>query len=166
MKPQKFNRLLEKMKTDKQALDEIYNEYYPILVLSINRRFGKLVCAEDIAQDVFVSLLNAEKFEYIEAPSAWLSKIATNKAIDKLKYRREEVPLPDNYPLPFNLDDLAIAEDVKKSLSVLDKQSQEIVYLHFWEGYSHKEIAAAMNLSPANVRVKMSRAYRKLKKNL
>ena len=164
MNPQKFNRLLEKMKTDKRALEEIHNEYYPILVLYLNRRFGKLVSAEDIAQDVFVSLMETKKFEYVKAPSTWLCKAAYFKAIDNLKYRREEVPLSDDYPLPFCLDDLAIAEDVKKCLSCLDEQSQQIIYLHHWEGYTHKEIAALMGMSPANVRVKISRAYRAIKK--
>lgn len=164
MKPLRFNRLLQKMKTDKRALDEIHSEYYPILVLYLNRRFGKLVPAEDVAQEVFLSILEAKPTEYVEFPSTWMCRIADFTAIEYLKRFEEELPLLPDKPAPFRLDDLLLNADVKRCLSLLDETSQEIIYLHYWEGYKHEEIAQALNLSPVNVRVKASRAYSLIKK--
>lgn len=164
MKPYRFNRLLQKMKTDKRALDEIHSEYYPILVMYVNRRFGKLVPAEDIAQEVFLSVLETKPTDYVDTPTAWLCKIAYFTAIDYMTRFEEELPLPPDEPAPFHFDDLLINEDVKRCLSLLDEKTQEIIYLRYWEGYKFKDIAKMVNLSAINVRVKACRAYSIIKK--
>ncbi|MDE7296810.1 MAG: sigma-70 family RNA polymerase sigma factor [Clostridia bacterium] len=164
MTTQKFNHLLQKSKTDKRAWEEIHKEYYPILIYHLNRRFGNLISAEDIAQDVFVSLIPMENFGYIEAPEIWLRKVANFKAIDSIKYRHEEEPIPEDYPVPVRFDQLDLTEDVKKSLSYVDKQTREMIYLHFWEGYTETEIAKIMHMNPVTVRVRIYRAYLKIKK--
>ncbi len=152
------------MKTDMRALDEIHKEYYPILILYLNRRFGKHIPAEDIAQETLLSVLETKPTEYVEFPSTWLCKIAEFTAIDYMKRFEEELPLLPNRPSPFRLDNLLLNADVKRCLSTLDERMQEIIYLRYWEGYKHEEIAAAMNMSVINVRVTISRAYSLIKK--
>ncbi len=164
MTTQKFNHLLQKSKTDKRAWEEIHKEYFMRLTYYLKRRFGNLISAEDVAQDVFVSLITMENFGYIEEPDIWLRKVANFKAIDSIKYRHEEVPIPEDYPVPVRFDELDLTEDVKKSLSYLDKQSRDMIYLHFWEGYTETEIADFMHMKPTTVRVRIYRAYLKIKK--
>ena len=53
---------------------------------------------------------------------------------------------------------------MKKYLSALDKTSQTILYMHFWEGYSLKEVADVLGIEYANLRKRVSRAYAELKK--
>lgn len=166
MKELKFNHLLQNLKTDKQAVKEIYEEYYPKIIIHLSRRFGKLISPVDIAHDTFLALMSAEKFSYVEYPTTWLYTMADNKAIDALKHKNKETTLPENFSVPFQLDELVLKEDVKKSLRNLDEESQMIIYLHIWEGYSHKEIADFLHLSYANVRTKASRAYDALKNYL
>lgn len=50
--------------------------------------------------------------------------------------------------------------------SVNDDMTKEIIYLHYWEGYSLKEIAVITGLSAVNVRKKHSRAIKILKKSV
>ena len=92
--------------------------------------------------------------------------MADNKAIDKLRSQHKEVALTENQSVPFCLDNLILKEDVKKCFESLDRESQYILYLHIWEGYSHKEIAEIMLLSCGNVRTKVSCAYAQIKKML
>lgn len=167
MNVHKFNRLIQRIKYDKKAIEEIYVEYYPRIILHLKGRFGKLISGPDIAQEVFVSLMSAELPKKVEYPTTWIFKIADNKAIDKIKKLNCEVPLYDNYSYEsFELDRMIIKEDVKQLMKNINKEQQMILYMYLWEGYSHKEIAALLHISPANVRTKVSRAYAELKKYL
>ena len=64
----------------------------------------------------------------------------------------------------FDIDKTILDLEVKRALSKLDKLSQQIIYLHYWEGYSLKELATEFNLSYGSIRTKVSRAYDELKK--
>lgn len=163
MNSHKFNRLLQQIKYDKQAIAEIYCEYFPKIVLHLTRRFGKLISSEDIAQEVFMALMSADHFSFVKFPTTWIYTMADNKAIDKIRSSHKDIHLTENYAVPFNLDNLIIKEDIKKALSKLDQESQLIIYLHIWERYAHKEIAKLLHLSHANVRTKISRAYTVIK---
>ena len=52
MEAHKFNRLLSRISCDKEAFELLYGEYYLKMKLHIRRRWGNLVAAEDIVQDV------------------------------------------------------------------------------------------------------------------
>ncbi len=166
MDPRKFNRLLLKIKYDKHAIEEIYTEYFPKIVMHITRRFGKLISPDDIAQEIFITLMTLEDFKPVDYPTSWIYRLADNKAIDKIRQQHTGIELTETYAAPFSLDNLILKEDVKKVLAKLDQDSQMIIYLHIWEGYEHKEIAQLLNLSYSNVRTKISRAYATIRKFL
>lgn len=166
MNPQKFNRLLRNIKHDKRSLALIYTEYYPKLVFHVQRRFGKLISPDDIAQDIFSKLMQLEIHYFVKTPTAWLYTLADNRAKDILKSCHEEVALEEYLADEFSIDSTILNLDVKKALSHLDLKSQQIIYLHIWEGYSYEEISKGLNISCANIRVKASRAYKELKKYL
>ncbi len=166
MDTQKFNRLLRKISTDSRAFEEIYTEYYSKVKLHILRVFGKLVSAEDVAQEVFLSLLSLNLKENIEFPTTWLMRLSENKAKDILRARHEEFELSEITPAPFRIDSTILRADLNAVIHKLDPASQKIIYLHIWEGYTYKEIANDMEISCNNVRVKASRAYKILGKLL
>ena len=159
----RFNRLLQKIKYDKQAIVEIYKEYFPKIFIHLKRRFGKLISAEDIVHEVFCTLMATESFSKVDYPTAWIYRIADNKAIDKIKTQHQEIELTENYSVPFRLDELILKEDTKKAILQLDEKTQMILYLNHWEGYTFKEIAEQLNLSHANVRTKACRAYKAMR---
>ncbi len=164
MNAHKFNRLLQKLKTDKRALDEIYREYYPVLVMHLNRVFGRLVSAEDIAQNVFLSLMETETAEAVKHPTGWMCKLSEYKAVDDLKRRHVDLPLSPKESVPFDLDNLILSADMQEAFSLLDPETQEIVYMRFWEGYTAREIAEAKNMSLNCVRMRIFRALKTLEK--
>lgn len=85
MDAQKFNRLLRKSKSDKEAVDLIYDEYCPKLKLHLQRRFGNLINPEDTVEDVFLKLLEMKIPDHVKFPTAWLFRLADNYIIDQLR---------------------------------------------------------------------------------
>lgn len=166
MDASRFNRLLQQIKYDKQAVTEIYQEYFPGMVMHLRRKYGNLISAEDVAQEVFLSLMTLESYGEVEFPASWMYKLADNKAVDRIRLEPNDLQLLDIHPVPFNLDDLIVKEDARRALQRLDEESQMILYLHLWEGYNYKEIADLLHISHANVRTKASRAFKSLKKYL
>ena len=169
-----FNRLLRNIGSDRRALEKIYQEYYPKLVLHLRYRFGNLLSPDDIAEDVFLALMRSPPQRKVDHPTAWLMGLADHKAIDLLrKYHkaidllrkyRKETDLPETLAMPPPFDNVILRSDVRQELKTLDKETQEIVYLHIWEGYSLKEISDLKNIGYETVRKKTSRAYRQLEK--
>ena len=159
-----FNRLLRNMGSDRRALEKIYAEYYPKIVLHLRYRFGDLISPDDVAEEVFLSLMRSPPQKEVEHPSTWLMGLADHKAIDLLRKYREEEELPETLAMPPPFDNVILRNDVRQELQTLDKETQEIIYLHIWEGYSLKEISDLKNIGYETVRKKTSRAYQKLEK--
>ncbi len=166
MDAQKFNYLIGKIKYNKYAVKSIYEDYYLKLKAHIQRRFGKLINPEDIAHDIFLKLLEMKTPDYVEYPTTWLYKLADNYTIDILRGKHEEIELNEIVAAKFDIENTIINIDVKKALLNLDDLTQEILYLHYWEGYSLKELANEFNISYISIRTKVSRAYKTLKKYL
>lgn len=167
MDTQKFNHLLKKIKYDKKAVELIYRDYYAKIKAHIQRRFGKLLDAEDAAQDMFEKLMTIEVDSYVDYPVTWLYRVADHHIIDSLRIKHpEEVALLETQPADFDIDDTILRGDVKAAILKLDKVSQKIIYLYYWENYKFAEIATMLNISYANTRAKTSRAYKELKKFL
>ena len=166
MNPQKFNKLLRKIKDDKQALIPIYKEYHSKIIIHIRCRYREHVCAEDVAQEVYAALLELKEHDYIDSPQQWLFAMADHKASNLLKMKHGEIAFLDD----LNASPLCeiSTQDVSIQLAFqhLDPLSQKILIMHFWEGYSHKEIAKELNMTCGNVRLKASRAYKILEKYL
>ena len=161
-----FNRQLNRLASDKRALEALYAEYALPMKAHLLRRFGSLVSAEDVTQDVFVKLLSLRDPPRVEYPASWLYTLADNRAKDILRATHPEAALEEGLAAPFDLDRTIVNAQTRRALEALDEDVRRILYLHFWEGYSLKEIAAESGMSYANVRVKVSRAYRKLKEIL
>lgn len=160
----KFNRLIRKIKYDTKAIDSIYAEFSLKLKIHIQRRFGNLINPEDAAEDVFLKLLEIETPKYIKYPTAWLFRLADNLITDKLRGAIQDEILVEKISNEFGLDTIVLDIEVKRALSKLDKLTQQIIYLHYWEGYSLKELAKELNMSYGSIRSRVSRAYDELKK--
>ena len=79
-----------------QALSELYTLYFPRVYRYILARTGNTYDAEDLAEEVFIRVLEAiERFEWREAPfSAWLFRIAHNAVISQRRKESSASQLP------------------------------------------------------------------------
>ena len=134
------------MGSDRRALEKIYAEYYPKIVLHLRYRFGDLISPDDVAEEVFLSLMRSPPQKEVEHPSTWLMGLADHKAIDLLRKYREEEELPETLAMPPPFDNVILRSDVRQELQTLE------------------EISDLKNIGYETVRKKTSRAYQKLEK--
>lgn len=118
--------------------------------------------AEDICQTVFLKLLErSPDFASPDHEKAWIIRTTRNACKDLLKsrWRRSGVPLEEAPPLsaPLQEEDRVLA-----ALGHLPPAYREVLYLHYYEGYSGKEIARLLRRPAATVFTQLSRGRKRL----
>lgn len=130
--------------------------------------------AEEICQDVLLKALGrAGSFDSAEHERAWIIRVAINAAKDLLRRhdRQGTVALDDIAepvaPTPATERELeARAESVLERVMALPLEYREAIYLHYYEGYSIKQIAAIVHASESAVATRLSRGRSKLRPTL
>jgi len=120
--------------------------------------------AEDVYQDVFLRLLQADSQDWDgERMKAWLIRAALNRCADvgRFHLRRPIVPLEAIPELAAEPD--SQAAELWEAVARLPKEQRVAVHLFYAEGYATEEIAALMDCAPATVRTRLRRARVKLK---
>lgn len=117
--------------------------------------------ADDIVQETFVKLFNSNKsFSSDEHCKAWLIRVAINLSKDLLRSFR--------YTHTEALDESVPAEDCAEreladALSKLSSKYRAVIHLHYFEGYSAKEIAKILGVTVTTVTTRLARGREKLK---
>lgn len=122
--------------------------------------------AHDLTQDTFLTLYQTRhKLPGIENPRAWLYRIASNLTFNALKRRQRWQWLPwrddkDSSWLHESSHAAAFAEKeaVQQALYRLKPEYRAPLILYSQHEMSVREIAAALNLSESNVKVRLYRA--------
>jgi RNA polymerase sigma-70 factor, ECF subfamily len=132
--------------------------------------------AEEVVQETFISVLEHLK-EFREEASfrSWLLRIATNAALKVLRQRRSHptVPLQEEteastphpeFIAPWQEDPALLAdrqeirELLEEAMQQLDEKHRVVFVLRDMEELSIEETAAALQLSAANVKIRLMRA--------
>ena len=169
---------------DNNSLSEIVNAYSPnIYSLSLKFMRNKHD-AEDVLQETFLKMLNSiPKFEGRSTLYSWLYRIATNTALEKLrkKYPEQfEIELDTvdyhehsgrkSFELPYfdekDLDNSDLKIELNSAIKKLNVKLRIVFILRDIEGNSVKETAKILNLSEANVKIRLMRARMFLKEKL
>jgi RNA polymerase sigma-70 factor (ECF subfamily) len=158
---------------DQAALSELYTLYFPRVYRYILARTGNTYDAEDLAEEVFMRVLEAiERFQWREAPfSAWLFRIAHNAVISQRRKdtaRGRSAPLNDGLakdsPGPEELVENRLAlNEVMEAAQKLPEAQRQVIALRFGAGLSVAETARAMNKGEGNVKVIQHKAIVKLR---
>lgn len=123
--------------------------------------------AEDIFQEVFLKYMLYEGvFENAEHEKAWLIRVAVNACKDHLKSLFRHPTLP----LDLITEEAASMEpehkEILEAVLSLPSKYKNVVYLHYYEGYSAAEIAAILKTKENTVYSHLSRGRAILKKKL
>lgn len=161
---------------DEAALSELYTLYFPRVYRYILARTGNTYDAEDLAEEVFMRVLDAiERFQWREAPfSAWLFRIAHNAVISQRRKdgaRGRPTPLSDglsvNSPGPDELvENRLVLNEVMRAAQGLPEAQRQVISLRFAAGLSVAETARAMGKHEGNVKVIQHKAIVKLREML
>jgi RNA polymerase sigma-70 factor (ECF subfamily) len=143
-------------------------ERYADLVLRLSMVYLKnRADAEDAFQNVFLKYaLHPKAFESDAHEKAWLIRVTVNESKDCLKsfFRRNTVSLEElrDYAPELDPDRYRVLEAVW----ALPKQYRDVIYLHYYEGYTAPEIAGLLNRNPNTVYTHLHKAKELLKSAL
>jgi len=164
--------------SDKAALQDIALHYAPRLKAFLTSRGEQSQTAEDIVQEaIIVVWTKAPQFNQSKGTfSAWVYRITRNKWLDyKRKNDRMQPTSPDI--LSVMVDDFVESTDVdfdrveasiavRKHLATLPTQQKQILYLSFFEGLSHSQIAQRTGLPLGTVKGRIRAALKKMRHGL
>ena len=185
---QKTDRDLAKLvrndRSNQQAWEEIFRRYHELIYRIISRKFWKFDREDwrDIAQDIQIAFLKAiPKFRAENGCSlkTYLTGITLktcNKRFQQMLHREErkqdiEKQLThQDFPNWASPETHVLETEDEAELSelwtTLPENIRHILYLHYLEGITYKEIANLLQIRPDNLRQKAKRALSHIKKNL
>jgi RNA polymerase sigma-70 factor (ECF subfamily) len=133
--------------------------------------------ADDLRQEVFIYL--SERSQHFDAQkgsgASWIMQVTYHRAIDRRRYLgfrqhynaeefdEQRMPTAATQPSPETLDGRAIRDRLREQLTPDQQQTLE---LHFFEGYSLREIAERNGQTVGNVRHHYYRALDRLRSHL
>lgn len=166
--------LLQIGQGNRNAFRQLYDQASPQLFAVALRLLRKRDVAEEVLQEVFLTLWHAADQYDIERGSVrtWLSTITRNKCIDRIRRTPvETLPLLDDDVLASEKDDpLAhvLEQDHHALLTVcldgLDHQQRQCVSLAFFDGMTHQEVATHLTVPLGSAKTWIRRGLDFLKK--
>ena len=123
--------------------------------------------AEDIFQTVFLKyVLRSEPFDSPEHEKAWIIRVTVNACRDLVKsfFRSRTVSLDQLIEKPQDMPE--DHSDILEAVLELPARFRDVVYLHYYEGYSAPEIGRILKKNPNTVYTLLARARQLLKTRL
>lgn len=147
---------------------ELFDAHFQPLYRYLERLSGEPDLAADLAQESFLRLYRRGSSP--DAPAAWLITVATNlfrndrskrsRHLRLLTTERSEEVLSDPPPSPIRVADSDQSrERVRAAIDRLPERDRSMLLLRA-EGYSYRDIAAALELHEASVGTLLARAKR------
>jgi RNA polymerase sigma factor (sigma-70 family) len=154
---------LERMALEQdQRISDVVKRERSRLLNFIRRRVPDPGDAEDILQDVFYRLVEANRLLMpIEHITGWLFRVARNRITDVFRKKEpenfSEIAMADENGEDLQFEDLLpsldagpealyarrlLLEELKQALGELPKEQREVFIAHEFEGRSFKELAA------------------------
>ncbi len=142
---------------DSGALEQLYRVTAPGILGCLMHMLHNRSVAEEVLQDVFVAVWQrAGDFDALRGRvEGWMYSIARYRAIDELRRRRsaggayeeldEQTPAPDGARADTGVEFAAMEGALQRCLQALGPTQRRCVTLAFVEGYSHDQIARAVD---------------------
>ncbi len=158
---------------DAKALETLVIRYSDNLIRFAYLYVKDSAAAEDIAEDVFVTLLLKQKpFAQNAKFTTYLYQIARNKSIDWLRRHKKSVPIEDvdvilhSECFECDLEQKERNQTLYLCIAALPEQYREILLLHYFEDFSIPQICKILRKTRKQVYNLLSRAKLSLKKSL
>ncbi|MGA9855495.1 MAG: sigma-70 family RNA polymerase sigma factor [Gammaproteobacteria bacterium] len=150
---------------DTAAFERLYRQHAGRMYAVCLRIIADRPAAEECTQDAFVRAWGAlDKFRGDSSFGTWLTRIAINVALQRLKLDRRHLRLiqPDGEKilesLPGASDTPEADMDLERLIASLPPAARMVFVLHAIEGYSHEEIAELTGRSIGTCKAHVHRA--------
>ncbi|WNV77848.1 sigma-70 family RNA polymerase sigma factor [Geodermatophilus sp. DSM 44513] len=166
---------------DRTAVDELYDRYSRPAFTLARRILADEVLAEDVVQDVFLSVWrDPGAFDAARGSfSSWLMAMVHHKAVDAVRreesQRRRQARAEDELALsaPTATGDVeddawsrVVSEQVRGALGSLPAAQREALTLAYYGGYTQREVAALTSTPLGTVKTRMLAGMRRLREEL
>lgn len=161
---------------DKTAFSNLFAFYGPKVKAYIMRLGADGGTAEEVTQDVFMTLWRkAHMFDRRQASVAtWIYTIARNRRIDLIRRAKRPEPEPDDpllAPEPEVQPDAAVesaqnAARVRAEMETLPPEQRHLLELAFFKGLTHREIVEVTGQPLGTVKSRLRLAMTRLRKAL
>ncbi|MCE4564645.1 RNA polymerase sigma-70 factor [Maribellus sp. CM-23] len=159
---------------------QLFREIYPDLCVYVSRYLNDEETAKDIVQDVLITFWEeSEKLKDKKLIRPYLFKSVKHRALNHLKRESRKLPLDAffdsfNETLANNENESVesflalenLQSDLEKAINELPEQRQRIFRMSRFEEMKHKEIAAALDISPKTVETQIFRALKFIRDKL
>ncbi len=160
---------------DEAALTEFYDRHSRLAYSVIMRILGSPSDAEEVLQETFVRVWSrADTYDaLLGSPGTWLTRIARNRAIDRLRARRvrgnvgagpalhSDNDAPRSGELVTRdapetvLEGRTMAGAVQTALAALTPAQRALIEAAFFEGYTHSELATRFGVPLGTVKTRI-----------
>ena len=158
-------------RTDHDSFDSLFRIFSPQLVAFFQKRRHKRDIAEDLAQEVMLTVYRkAGQVRDHKLFRAWLFRVAHNAACRHYAQRSRQVPTIDvdmgAYLAAPSQNPLGPGADFRDWMKFLDEQEREAMTLRFVEEWEYHEIAAAKCIPIGTVQWRVFNSKKKLAAHL
>jgi RNA polymerase sigma-70 factor (ECF subfamily) len=158
---------------DNAAVAELYDRHNRLLYGLILRILRNRDEAEDVLQEVFVTIwTRAGTYDMtLGSPLAWLVRVARNRAIDRLRSRQVADRALDSVPLPLSpagdpetgAAQRQEQETMARALAALPGEQRTLIEHAFYLGWTHAELASRFELPLGTVKTRIRRGMMALR---
>lgn len=147
-----------------ETISRMVTEYSSMLLRLACTRLDSLADAEDAVQEVFLKLLTTRPaFRDAEHEKAWLIRTTLHRAADLRKAAaRRNVPLEE----AARAAEIEDGNELLQAVRALPEKYSAVIHLHYYEGYSMKEIAKLLGIPAATVGTRLARGRERLRQML
>ncbi len=148
--------------------NELVTRYGPEVFGAAYRVLGNAADAEDVTQDVFLEALEVWKRRGTTEWRGLLRRMASCRAVDRLRRRRTTVPL-DGLALAGSRQDpqaillgRELADRLRQAIAALPVREAEVFCLRCFEDLSYQEIANSLSITSGAAATALHKARAKL----
>ena len=147
-----------------EQISRLVAEYSPMLLRLACTRLRDAADAEDAVQEVFLRLLTLRPvFRDAEHEKAWLIRTTLHRAADLQKAAaKRNVPLEEAAQAAVPEPESALLDAVRS----LPEKYSAVIHLHYYEGYSIREIAKLLGVPAPTVGTRLARGRERLRQLL
>lgn len=146
----------------------LVREHGPLVYRTAWRILGHAADAEDVVQDVFLQMHQWEQTRPVRSLPGLLRRMATCRALDRLRQRKATVSLPDlpqegvNHSPESAVLEQELHERLRHLIAELPQREAEVFCLRYFDDLSYQEIAAELGIRSGAVAAALHKARLKL----
>lgn len=154
------NDTTECLSDDVEAIINKYgNMLYRLCVLMLKNESD----AEDVIQETIIKYYQkAPSFKDAEHEKAWLIRVATNKCLDLLRFRKRHPQIDNEYLVKISCD--LSDNSIIDALTTLPEKYRLVLILYYIEDYKIEEIAKIIKRTSSAVKMRLQKGRKLLEK--